>query len=215
MSSVGRAFKSIERGGNGAQGGDIGARRQGPRNLRTQAGKALQAYWYGKLRRTKFDDDGKLDPNGTPFRDLDPGNHADRTGMLLMNADAGSTRDGRKFHRYVSFYSATDFDNINREDLERTLLENARTFGTETNLANTPTARAWQAVSRAANDLPPTYKHRLFLIDLAQTGCVAKFLLQRYKLGESAARGAFERFLAEHGMAHFRGLLVRGKVRPA
>ena len=99
--------------------------------------------------------------------------------------------------------------------MEAQLAANARAFGTETNLANTPTARAWQAISRAAHDLPPTYKHRLFLVDLAQTGVIAKFLLRRHKIGESAGRGAFERFLTEHDMSHFRGLLVRGMVRPA
>ena len=183
------------------------------RAMSTQAFKALEAHWYGKLRRTKFDDDGKVDPKGQPFRDLDPRNKADHHAALLLNADWGGRRDGVRFKRYVTF-SQIQPDATEEQAIEAQLAANAKTFGTMTNLADTPTARAWQAISRAANDLPPAYKHRGFLVDLAQTGVIAGFLLRRHKLRESAARGCFERFLAERGMGEFRNLLVRGPVRP-
>ena len=99
------------------------------------------------------------------------------------------------------------------DELEATLSANCRAFGSITNVADTPTARAWQAISRAAHDLPEAYPHRLFIIDLAQTGVVAIHLLKRHKLNKMQAHRAFERFLAEHDMDAFRGLLVGGPTR--
>ena len=203
--------QEIGRGGGNGKAGRKGM--DAGRAMSTQAFKALQAHWYGKLRRTKFNEDGKLDPNGQEFRDLDPRNQADHHAALLLNADWGGRKDGRRFKRYVTF-SQIQPDATDEQAIEAQLAANAKTFGTITNLADTPTARAWQAISRAANDLPPGYRHRGFLVDLAQTGVIAGYLLRRHKLRESAARGAFERFLAERGMGEFRNLLIRGPVRP-
>ncbi len=191
--------------------GDIRRPRKGeldPRFVRGQAFKELQAHWYAKLKKTKFNDDGKPDPKGEPFRDLDPKNKADNRNALLLNEDWGGRANGKRFRRYVTLPAEQA-----EQDLEVQLAANARTFGTITNLADTPTARAWQAISRAANDLPPDYRHRVFLIDLAQTGVVASYLLRRHKLREGEARGVFKRFLLAHGMGDFQGLLVRGPVR--
>ena len=209
---VAMRLHSVERGPKA--NGTVGRKpMDAGRAVSTQSFKALQAHWYGKLRRTNFNEDGKVDPNGQPFRDLDPRNQADHHAALLLNADWGGRKDGRRFRRYVTF-SQIQPDATDEQAIEAQLAANAKTFGTMTNLADTPTARAWQAISRAAHDLPPTYKHRVFLIDLSQTGVIAGFLLRRHKLRESAARGCFERFLAEHGMSEFRNLLVRGPVRP-
>lgn len=187
-----------------------------PRAARTQAYKELQAYWYAKLKRTRFNEEGKPDPKGELFHDLDPQNNADRKAILLMNTDRGPRRqDGMRMRKFVTLSELKPANPAEEADLEQRIEENARVFGLESiHLSDTPTARAWQAISRHAHDLPVTYKHRSFLVDLAQTGVVAEFLLRRHKLTRRAAIWAFDKFLVENGMENFQDVLVRGPVRP-
>lgn len=186
-----------------------------PRYAKTQTFKELQAYWYGKLKRTRFNEDGKPDPKGEPFRDLDPQNKADRMGVLLMNTDRGPRIGKLRRSRFVSFSQVAPLQSEQEMDeLEHVMAESAKTFALDHNIADTPTARAWRAISRQAHDLPADYKHRAFLIDLAQVGTVAEYLLRRHKLTRRRAIWAFDKFLLEHGMGDFHGLLVRGPVRP-
>lgn len=201
-------------GGKRRRGIDARAEDHLPRYVRTQSFKELEAFWYGKLKRTKFNEDGKPDPKGLPFRDLDPQNRADRLNVLTFNTETSGprTRDGVKLKKFISLADEGMSDE-DEQRLSMQLAENARTFGSLTPVADTPTARAWQAISRAANDLPEGYRGRSFLIDLAQTGVVASYLLRRHKLTRRRAIAMFDRFLLEHGMGDIHDVLVRGPVR--
>lgn len=154
-----------------------------PRFARTQAFVQLQSHWYGKLK-------------AEGFRDIE-------TGRDTNNEKA--YRDGERVSRILHFMP--DEGDV---DVEAMMRANAETFGTYTNVSETPTAIAWRAISHAAHELPTEYPHRLFLCDLAQVGCLAGYLLKRHGLTARAAGWAFHRFLADALLGHLRGILVCG-----
>ena len=158
-----------------------------PRFARTQAFVQLQAQWYGKLKRQGF-------------RDIESGRDTN---------NEKAWRNGERVSRILHFMPYDDGD----VDVEAMMSANAETFGTYLNVADTPTAVAWRNISHAAHGLPANYRHRLFLIDLAQVGCVAGYLLRRHRLTFRSARWAFHRFLEDVGLGQYRGILVRGPTK--
>lgn len=158
-----------------------------PRFARTQSFIQLQAHWYGKLRKTGF-------------VDLEKGRDT--------NKEKAYADDGRRVSRILHF-----MPDDGEVDAEAMMAANARTFGTYTNLTETPTAIAWRTISKAAHDLAPGYRGRLFLIDLAQVGCVAGYLLRRHRMTRRVAIWTFRRFLEDVGLHSYRGLLVQGPVK--
>ena len=121
---------------------------------------------------------------------------------MPIGADA---RTGRRFKRYVTF-SQIQPDATDEQAIEAQLAANAKTFGTITNLADTPTARAWQAISRAANDLPQGLSTSGLPRRPGANGSNCGLpAARRHKLREErGGEEAFERFLSrERGMGSF------------
>lgn len=160
-----------------------------PRFARTQSFIQLQAHWYGKLRKTGF-------------VDLEKGRDT--------NKEKAYAADGKRVSRILHFMPEEGGAEV---DVEAMMEANVRTFGTYTNVADTPTAVAWRTLSKAAHDLPLDYRHRLFLIDLAQVGCVAGYLLRRHRITRRVATWAFRGFLEDIGLPDYHGLLVQGPAR--
>lgn len=157
-----------------------------PRFARTQTFLQLQAHWYAELRKRGF-------------RDIE-------TGRDTNNEKAYDPRNGARVSRILHFMP----DGAGDVDVEAMMEANARAFGGHTSFAATPTAIAWRNISHAAHDLAEDYPHRVFLIDLAQVGCIARYLLARHRLSWKLANAAFHCFLEDVGMEAYRGLLVSG-----
>lgn len=155
-----------------------------PRFARTQSFLQLQALWYGKARKSGF-------------VDIERGRDT--------NKEKAYDADGVRVSRILHFQPDPD-----EVDVEAMMEANVRTFGTYTNLADHPTAIAWRTLSKAAHDLPLDYRNRVFLIDLAQVGCVAGYLLRRHRLTSRLALLTFARFLEDIGLSKYQGLLVKG-----
>ena len=158
-----------------------------PRVFRTRSFRELQTQWYGKLR-----DRG--------FRDIEEGGD-----VGLQKAYRG---DGKRGRREIPVH--TEEGDV---DVAGMMAWNADVFGTYTNLADTPTAVAWRNISKAAHDLPETYRGRLFLIDLAQVGCLAGYLLKRHKMTWRDAHWTFHRFLEDARLVGYKGILVNGPTK--
>ncbi len=159
-----------------------------PRFARTQAFQQLQAQWYGKLK-------------AKGFRDIESGRDTNYEKAY---------RNGERVSRIVHFMPHDDQAGV---DVEAMMAANADTFGSYLNVADTPTAAAWRNISSAAHGLARGYRHRSFLVDLAQVGCVARYLLKRHRLTARAARWAFHKFLDDVGLGRYRGILVKGPVK--
>lgn len=176
---------SYEASKNNAQGGI-----KGPRATRTAAFRDLQKLWYDKAR-------------ASGFRDVE--------GWRDTNKLTTSTLPGDRFV-FVNDHSRTMLGN-EKSQVERSLEMNAQIFGAEVSTSDLPEAKAWRDLSKAANDLPDGYKHRAFLIDVCQVGCIAPYLLRRHKLTRGWARGTWRRFLEVAEMPEATRLLVKGHVR--
>lgn len=158
-----------------------------PRWARTQSFLQLQAHWYRKLRERGF--------------------HDIETGRDTNQEKAYDPRNGgRRVSRLLHFMP----NDTGAVDVEAMMAANAKTFGTQTNVADTPTAIAWRNISHAAHELTDDYRHRGFLVDVAQVGCIAAYLLRRHRLTWKVANWAFHRFLEDVGLDSYRGILVAG-----
>lgn len=164
-----------------------------PRFARTQSFVKLQAYWYRVLREQGF-------------VDIETGRDSNTAKAYKTDMFGEKARVSRIVH------FMPDEGEIDEQAM---MAANAEVFGTYTNVADTPTAVAWRVISKCANDLPLDYPHRLFLIDVAQVGCVALYLLQRHRMTRRVALATFARFLDAHGLDTYHGILVQGPVSEA
>jgi hypothetical protein len=144
-----------------------------------------KAFWYRKLRKTKFNADGKVDKKGERFIDIEGG-------IDTQTVD---------FH--TSTFSGDRFD----------FFEENHDFGEYTQVQDTDQAIAFRELANVANELPSNYKHRAYLIDVANTGCHARHLREKHKLTIETARWAWKVFCDRPNNERFRNILIKGKVR--